>query len=122
VCLPGPQFRFQLIDVQLGTCASKVDVPAFTDRVFAALKDVNEIKVLGFMLLHRLFQLAPTYVAPRLDEMAESLKVIMKDVEVKEDTVKQDLERKGGSRAFLFITTSSWTCADRTQPRCKSRQ
>jgi cullin-associated NEDD8-dissociated protein 1 len=61
----------------------------------AALKDINEIKVLGLMLLLRLGQLSPTSVIVRLDEVAESLKVIMKDLEVKEDTVKQDLERKG---------------------------
>jgi cullin-associated NEDD8-dissociated protein 1 len=61
----------------------------------AALQDVNEIKVLGLMLLLRLGQLAPTTVVPRLDDAAEPLKVIMKDVEVKDDTVKQDLERKG---------------------------
>jgi cullin-associated NEDD8-dissociated protein 1 len=64
----------------------------------ASLKDFNEVKVLGLMLLLRLGQLSPTSVIPRLDEVAESLKVIMKDVEVKEDTVKQDLERKGESR------------------------
>jgi cullin-associated NEDD8-dissociated protein 1 len=72
-----------------------VDIPTFTDRVIAALKDVNEVKVLGLMLLLRLGQLVPASIIPRLDEVAESLKVIMKDVEVKEDTVKQDLERKG---------------------------
>lgn len=67
----------------------------------ASLKDFNEVKVLGLMLLLRLGQLSPISVIPRLDEVAESLKAIMKDVEVKDDTVKQDLERKGESRASL---------------------
>ena len=80
-----------------------MDIPTFTDRVIAALKDVNEVKVLGLMLLLRLGQLAPASIIPRLDEVAESLKVIMKDVEVKEDTVKQDLERKGVFCAPLMI-------------------
>jgi hypothetical protein len=61
----------------------------------ASLGDINEIKVLGLMLLLRLGQLSPTSVVPRLDEAVENLKLIMKDLEVKEDTVKQDLERKG---------------------------
>jgi cullin-associated NEDD8-dissociated protein 1 len=61
----------------------------------AALQDVNEVKILGLMLLLRLAQLSPTSIVPRLDEVAESLKTIMRDVEVKDDTVKQDLERKG---------------------------
>lgn len=72
-----------------------MDLPTFTDRVMAALNDVNEIKVLGFMLLLRLSQLSPASVIPRLDDATESIKIVMKDVEVKEDTVKQDLERKG---------------------------
>lgn len=85
----------RIADRQLATCFTKVDLPTFTDRVMAALKDVNEIKVLGFMLLLRLSQLSPASVIPRLDEVTESMKLIMRDVEVKEDTVKQDLERKG---------------------------
>ncbi len=85
----------ELIQFQLGTCFTKVDLPSFTDRVMAALRDVNEVKVLALMLLLRLAQLSPTSVIPRLDDVAEALKVIMKDVEVKDDTVKQDLERKG---------------------------
>jgi cullin-associated NEDD8-dissociated protein 1 len=60
-----------------------------------SLTDHNDVKPLGLMLLLRLGQLAPTSVIPRLDDTVESFKAIMKDVEVKEDTVKQDLERKG---------------------------
>ena len=67
----------------------------------AALHDVNEIKVLGLMLLLRLGRLSPASVIPRLDDVAVALKVIMKDLEVKDDTVKQDLERKGGSDVQL---------------------
>lgn len=63
----------------------------------AALSDVNEIKVLGLMLLLRLGQLAPNSIIPRLDEVSEAVQSIMKDVEVKDDTIKQDLERKGES-------------------------
>ena len=88
----------QLSIIQIGTCFSKVELPAFTDRVMAALRDVNEIKVLALMLLLRLAQLSSTSIIPRLDEVADALKIIMKDVEVKDDTVKQDLERKGASR------------------------
>jgi cullin-associated NEDD8-dissociated protein 1 len=61
----------------------------------AALTDVNEVKVLGLMLLLKLGQLAPATVIPRLDEVAEALIPTMKDVEVKDDTIKQDFERKG---------------------------
>lgn len=47
------------------------------------------------MLLLRLGQLAPTSIIPRLEDTVGSLQDLMKDIEVKEDTVKQDLERKG---------------------------
>lgn len=54
--------------------------------------------MLGLMLLLRLGQLSPTTVVPRLDDAVDAFKEIMKDVQVKEDTVKQDLERKGELR------------------------
>jgi len=71
----------------------------------AALQDVNEVKILGLMLLLRLGQLSPTSIVPRLDEVTESLKAIMRDVEVKDDTVKQDLERKGEFLPFVALPT-----------------
>lgn len=79
----------------MGACFSKIDLPTFTARVLVSLSDVNEVKILGLMLLLRLGQVSPESVIPRLDEVVESLKGMMKDVEVKDDTVKQDLERKG---------------------------
>jgi cullin-associated NEDD8-dissociated protein 1 len=61
----------------------------------AALTDTNEVKVLGLMLLLRLGQLSPSSVVPRLDNVVESMKAMMMDLEVKDDTIQQDLERKG---------------------------
>ena len=49
------------------------------------------------MLLLRLGQLAPTSVIPRLEDTVVSFQDLLKDIEVKEDTVKQDFERKGES-------------------------
>lgn len=79
----------------MGACFSKIDLLTFTARVLVSLSDVNEVKILGLMLLLRLGQVSPESVIPRLDEVVESLKGMMKDVEVKDDTIKQDLERKG---------------------------
>ncbi|WVQ93760.1 hypothetical protein IAU59_000837 [Kwoniella sp. CBS 9459] len=92
--LENRKTAFETMYTLLGTCFSKIDLPAFTDRVMASLSDVNEVKILGLMLLLRLGQMSPTSVIPRLDDVAGSLKIMMKDVEVKDDTVKQDLERK----------------------------
>ncbi|WVF66132.1 hypothetical protein IAT40_000871 [Kwoniella sp. CBS 6097] len=92
--LENRKTAYETMYTLLGTCFSKIDLPTFTDRVMASLSDVNEVKILGLMLLLRLGQLSPTSVIPRLDDVAGALKIMMKDVEVKDDTVKQDLERK----------------------------
>ncbi|OCF45173.1 tip120-family protein [Kwoniella heveanensis CBS 569] len=92
--LENRKTAYETMYTLLGTCFSKIDLPAFTDRVMASLSDVNEVKILGLMLLLRLGQMSPTSVIPRLDDVAGALKIMMKDVEVKDDTVKQDLERK----------------------------
>lgn len=93
--LENRKTAYEAMYTMLASCFNRIDVPAFTERVMAALRDVNEIKSLGLMLLLRLANLAPAAVIPKLDEAAESLKTIMKDLEVKDDTIKQDLERKG---------------------------
>ncbi|KIR30138.1 tip120-family protein [Cryptococcus deuterogattii LA55] len=92
--LENRKTAYETMYTLLGTCFSKIDLPTFTARVLVSLSDVNEVKILGLMLLLRLGQVSPESVIPRLDEVVESLKGMMKDVEVKEDTVKQDLERK----------------------------
>jgi cullin-associated NEDD8-dissociated protein 1 len=92
--LENRKTAYETMYTLLATCFAKIDLPSFTDRVLAALRDVNEIKVLGLMLLLRLAELAPAIVEPHLDGVVEALKAIMKDLEVKEDTIKQDLQRK----------------------------
>lgn len=86
---------------QLNTCFSRIDLPTFFDRVMAALSDVNDVKVLGHMLLLRLAQLAPTSVIPRLDDTVQPFQEVMRDLEVKEDTIRQDLERKRKFRGYI---------------------
>lgn len=74
----------------------KLDLNDFLSHVLVGISDeADEIKVLGFMMLFRLSQLAPTVVAQRLDEALPELEKTMKDVAVTKDTVKQDLERAG---------------------------
>ncbi|CAK9779690.1 unnamed protein product [Cutaneotrichosporon oleaginosum] len=92
--LENRKTAYETMYTLLATCFAKIDLPSFTDRVLAALRDVNEIKVLGLMLLLRLAELAPAIVKPHLDGVVEALRAIMKDLEVKEDTIKQDLQRK----------------------------
>ncbi|OWT40724.1 tip120-family protein [Cryptococcus neoformans Bt1] len=92
--LENRKTAYETMYTLLGACFSKIDLLTFTARVLVSLSDVNEVKILGLMLLLRLGQVSPESVIPRLDEVVESLKGMMKDVEVKDDTIKQDLERK----------------------------
>ncbi|WWC66659.1 uncharacterized protein I206_100563 [Kwoniella pini CBS 10737] len=92
--LENRKTAYETMYTLLGTCFSRIDLPTFTERVMASLSDVTEVKVLGLMLLLRLGQMSPTSVIPRLDDIVVAMKAMMKDVEVKDDTVKQDLERK----------------------------
>nr|XP_018266798.1 tip120-family protein [Kwoniella dejecticola CBS 10117]OBR88956.1 tip120-family protein [Kwoniella dejecticola CBS 10117] len=92
--LENRKTAYETMYTLLGTCFSKIDLPTFTERVMASLSDVNEVKILGLMLLLRLGQMSPTSVISRLDDVVVAMKGMMKDVEVKDDTVKQDLERK----------------------------
>lgn len=59
------------------------------------------------MLLLRLGQLAPTSIIPRLDDTVSSFQDLLKDIEVKDDTVKQDLERKGKYRTKVGLNIAS---------------
>lgn len=89
---------YETLYTLLAHCSSKLDLSVLTERVLATLSDVNEIQTLGLMLLVRLAKLAPAAIVPRLDGITDSLKSLMKNIDVKEDTIKQDLERKSESR------------------------
>ncbi len=66
----------------------------FLDKVISGLKDLDDVKVLCYMLLHRLAQVAPTSVLARLDDCAEGITVTMQDITVtKKDSMAQDIQR-----------------------------
>ncbi|KAL7418817.1 hypothetical protein Q5752_006501 [Cryptotrichosporon argae] len=93
--LENRKAAYETMYILLGTALGKLDIATFTDRVVAAINEkVNEIRVIGLMLLLRLAQLAPSTVTVRLDDLTPAFKEIVKDIEVKDDTVRHDLERK----------------------------
>ncbi|KAF9016837.1 ARM repeat-containing protein [Hymenopellis radicata] len=78
----------------LETCRMKLDMHEFLSRVLAGLSDESdEIKVISYMVLFRLSQVAPAAVSQRLDDATPPLEKTMKGATVTKDTVKQDLER-----------------------------
>lgn len=85
---------FEAMAILLSTCLSRVDVNEFLDKVISGLKDLDDVKVLCYMLLHRLAQVAPTSVLARLDDCAEGITVTMQDITVtKKDSMAQDIQR-----------------------------
>ncbi|KAG8804387.1 hypothetical protein FRC19_011274 [Serendipita sp. 401] len=92
--LEARKTAYETMYTLLETCLRKLDLNEFLNHVLVSIGDeADEIKVLGFMMLFRLSQVAPTAVAQRLDEATGELEKTMKDVAVTKDTVKQDLER-----------------------------
>lgn len=92
--LEARKTAYETMYTLLETCLRKLDINEFLSHVLVGIGDeANEIKVLGYMMLFRLSQVAPTAVAQRLDEALPELEKTMKDVTVTKDTVKQDLER-----------------------------
>lgn len=62
-------------------------------RVIASMKDVDEVKLLAFMILERLTTVAEAAVVSRLDELAEGIEAIVNAVEPK-DASGQDIQRR----------------------------
>lgn len=72
---------------------AQIDIGEVLDRVIASLKDVDEVKLLAFMILERLTAVAEAAVVSRLDELAESIEAIVNSVEPK-DASGQDIQRR----------------------------
>ena len=72
---------------------AQVDIGEVLDRVIASLRDVDEVKLLAFMILERLSVVAEAAVVSRLDELAESIEAIVNSVEPK-DASGQDIQRR----------------------------
>jgi hypothetical protein len=92
--------------MQMSTCLGYIDITEFLDRVISGLKDLDDVKVLCYMSLHRLQQVAPTAVLSRLEDVAEGVTETMKDITVvKKDTMAQDVQRNvRGSHAATLMS------------------
>ncbi|KAJ1547675.1 Cullin-associated NEDD8-dissociated protein 1 [Nowakowskiella sp. JEL0078] len=84
---------FECMYTLLETSLPQIEISAFFQRVLAGLSDAtHEIKVLAHLMLQRLSQLAPTAIAPKLDETMEPLRVAI-STKPKANAVKQELEK-----------------------------
>lgn len=93
--LENRKTAYETMYTLLATCLSKLELPTFAERVIGGLKDVNEVKTLALMLLLRLAHVAPAHVTPRLDDIVPTLEDMMKNLDIKDDMIKKEIERKG---------------------------
>lgn len=81
--------------MQINTSPSRIDLGAFLERALAGLADLEEVRLLAYLLLHEIIQISPTAVAARLDDpaMLEGLKVTMADPALKKEASASDIQR-----------------------------
>ncbi|EPQ30131.1 uncharacterized protein PFL1_02248 [Pseudozyma flocculosa PF-1] len=88
---------YQLLD----TCLSRIRLPEFLDRVIAGLSDDDGIKVLCYLTLIRVSELAPLQLCQRLDDLSDPVSATLK-TKLKENSTKQEIEKAGELQRFVF--------------------
>ncbi|KAJ9110694.1 hypothetical protein QFC19_001523 [Naganishia cerealis] len=84
---------YEAIHTLLRTCLSRIDVGEVMNRVIQSLKDVDDVKLLAFMILERLTAVAEASVVSHLDEMADGIESTINAVPPK-DASPQDIQRQ----------------------------
>lgn len=84
---------FECMYTLLDTCLDKLDLFEFLNHVEDGLKDHYDIKMLTYLMLVRLANLAPTFVLQRIDRLIEPLRTTC-STKVKANSVKQEYEKQ----------------------------
>ncbi|PWN22206.1 TIP120-domain-containing protein [Microstroma glucosiphilum] len=91
----------------LDTCLTQINVSEYLNRVIAGLRDDDQVKLLCYLILVRLTDLAPLQVSQALDEISdpinESLKVKLKDGSTKQDVEKSAELTRAAFRALIAL-------------------
>ncbi|KAN0060779.1 hypothetical protein ACQY0O_007437 [Thecaphora frezii] len=88
---------YQLLD----TCLTRIQLSEYLDRVIAGLSDDDGIKVLCYLTLMRVSELAPLQLCQRLDDLSEPISATLK-TKLKENSTKQEIEKAGELQRFAF--------------------
>ncbi|PWN51713.1 TIP120-domain-containing protein [Violaceomyces palustris] len=88
---------YQLLD----TCLSRITLTEYMSRVIAGLSDDDGIKVLCYLMLVRLAELAPVQVAQSLDDISEPISATLK-AKLKDNSTKQEIEKAAELQRFVF--------------------
>ncbi|KAF1982429.1 TIP120-domain-containing protein [Aulographum hederae CBS 113979] len=99
---------YETLYALLETAFSRLDVPAFYERIVAGISDEHEIRILCTLMLSKLVTLAPEETKCHLHVLAETFRAMI-SVKPKDTTVKQELEKmneanKGVLKVGVLIT------------------
>ncbi|KAH8925209.1 TIP120-domain-containing protein [Atractiella rhizophila] len=90
--LDARKSAFECMYTFLDAFLTKLDLNPFMDRISAALTDEDEIKVLAYLMLIKLSDVAPAAVVPRLDGFSQPFIDVLNQ-KPKESSVKQEIEK-----------------------------
>ncbi|PWN43702.1 TIP120-domain-containing protein [Ceraceosorus guamensis] len=85
----------------LDTSFTRISLPEYMDRVIAGLSDEDGIKVLCYLILIRLSDVARLQLSPYLDAIATPITSTLK-LKPKDAASKQDIERAGEMQRSIF--------------------
>lgn len=83
---------------------TKIDLVPFLARTIAGFKDDDDIKILCYLMIGRLMDLAPAQVSVSLDDMVDGIEVTMKDPASVKDATAQEIQRKEELQANALKT------------------
>ncbi|KAJ9101119.1 hypothetical protein QFC21_003337 [Naganishia friedmannii] len=92
---------YEAIHTLLRTCLSRIDIGEVLNHVIQSLQDVDDVKLLAFMILERLAVVAETSVVSRLDELAGGIEATVNAVPAK-DASPQDIQRQEEVQATMI--------------------
>lgn len=99
---------FETMYTLLDTCLNQLNMPEYLSRVIAGLRDDDQVKLLCYLILVRLSDLAPLQVAQALDEISEpigdALKIKLKDGATKQDVEKSTELTRAAFRALVALS------------------
>lgn len=99
---------FETMYTLLDTCLAQLNIAEYLARVTAGLRDDDQVKLLCYLILVRLSDLAPLQTSQALEEISnpinESLKIKLKDGATKQDVEKSTELTRAAFRALVALS------------------
>ncbi|CAO1614254.1 unnamed protein product [Sympodiomycopsis kandeliae] len=99
---------FETMYTLLDTCLAQLNLAEYLGRVTAGLRDDDQVKLLCYLILVRLSDLAPLQTSQALEEISspinESLKIKLKDGATKQEVEKSTELTRAAFRALISLS------------------